>query len=79
MRLPTNRDIDKPPVLGSLAFGVGWGLGGFCPGPALVSMGSGQEKAAVFVVAMLAGMLIYIAADRLIHQPRRDKQAQGRT
>ena len=78
MRLPTNRDIDKPLVLGSLAFGVGWGLGGFCPGPALVSLGSGQEKAAVFVVAMLAGMLVYIAADRLIHQPRREKQAQGR-
>jgi uncharacterized protein len=54
-------------------FGVGWGLAGFCPGPALVSLGSGQIKAAIFVVAMVAGMYIYEAAQRLIHQPATER------
>lgn len=59
MHLPTAQQIDRRLVLGSLAFGVGWGLAGYCPGPAMVSVGMGQEKAIVFVVAMLAGMGIY--------------------
>jgi uncharacterized membrane protein YedE/YeeE len=46
-------------------FGVGWGLAGFCPGPALVSFASGVDQAAVFVAAMLGGMLAYTAAERL--------------
>ena len=71
MHLPTRRDIDARLVAGSLVFGIGWGLGGFCPGPAVVSFASGQIKAAVFVAAMLAGMLLYTAAERLIHRPRR--------
>jgi uncharacterized protein len=71
MHLPQARDIDSRLVGGSLVFGVGWGLAGFCPGPALVSFGAGQEKAAIFVAAMLGGMLIYQAAERLIHEPRR--------
>jgi uncharacterized membrane protein YedE/YeeE len=71
LHLPHNRDIDNRLVGGSLVFGVGWGLAGYCPGPALVSFGSGQEKAAIFVAAMLGGMLIYTAAERLIHEPRR--------
>lgn len=56
MRLPTLRTIDRRLVLGSLTFGVGWGLAGFCPGPALVALGMGQVKAWVFVAAMLGGM-----------------------
>ena len=44
---------------GSLLFGVGWGVAGFCPGPALVSLGSGELKAAVFVGAMLLGMGLF--------------------
>ena len=40
-------------------FGIGWGLAGFCPGPALVAFGAGDDKAAVFVAAMLAGMVLY--------------------
>ena len=71
LHLPHNRDIDNRLVGGSLLFGIGWGLAGFCPGPALVSLGSGQVKAAIFVAAMLGGMLVYTAADRLIHEPRR--------
>ena len=59
MQLPTARDIDKRLVLGSMAFGVGWGLAGFCPGPAIVSMGAGEPKAFVFVLAMLAGMALF--------------------
>ena len=59
MQLPSSRDIDRPLVLGSLAFGAGWGLAGFCPGPGIVSMGAGESKAALFVLAMIAGMLIF--------------------
>jgi len=59
MRLPTSRDIDRRLVVGSLVFGAGWGLAGFCPGPALVSLGAGQDKAVVFVVAMVLGMLAF--------------------
>ncbi|HJY76429.1 MAG TPA: DUF6691 family protein [Burkholderiales bacterium] len=65
MQLPHRRDIDTRLVAGSVVFGIGWGLAGFCPGPALVSFGSGQDKAAVFVAAMLAGMVVYAAAERL--------------
>ena len=64
MRLPTSRDIDKRLVTGSLLFGAGWGLAGFCPGPALVSLGTGNPKAVVFVVAMLAGMALFEVLER---------------
>jgi uncharacterized protein len=70
MHLPTSNDIDRRLVVGGLTFGVGWGLAGFCPGPGLVSMASGQPKALVFVLAMVAGMLAYEWADRVIHRPR---------
>ena len=59
LHLPTRADIDRPLVIGSLLFGAGWGLAGFCPGPAIVSMGAGQPKAAVFVLAMVAGMVVF--------------------
>lgn len=59
MRLPTSRDIDRRLVGGSLLFGIGWGIAGFCPGPALVALGMGEVKALVFVAAMLAGMAIW--------------------
>jgi uncharacterized membrane protein YedE/YeeE len=64
MQLPTARDIDHRLVVGGLVFGAGWGLAGFCPGPAIVSLGAGQPKAALFVLAMLAGMLVYELVDR---------------
>ena len=69
MQLPSRRDIDLRLVLGSVVFGIGWGLAGFCPGPALVSFASGEAKAAVFVAAMLGGMVIYTAAERLFKSP----------
>lgn len=59
MRLPTANDINARLVVGSLVFGAGWGLAGFCPGPALVSLGAGQDKAVVFVLAMIAGMAAF--------------------
>jgi uncharacterized membrane protein YedE/YeeE len=59
MKLPTARAIDRRLVGGSLLFGIGWGLAGFCPGPALVALGLGQAKAAIFVLAMLAGMALF--------------------
>jgi uncharacterized protein len=64
MRLPTRKDLDSRLVLGSLGFGVGWGLAGFCPGPALVALGTAAPKAIVFVAAMLAGMAIYEMIER---------------
>ena len=70
LHLPKANQIDRRLVIGGLLFGAGWGLAGFCPGPGLVSMFSGQPKAFVFVLAMLIGMLLYEAADRFIHQPR---------
>jgi uncharacterized membrane protein YedE/YeeE len=64
MQMPTRRDIDKRLVTGSLFFGAGWGLAGFCPGPALVSVGTGNPKAVVFVLAMLAGMALFEVLER---------------
>ena len=57
--LPTRRAIDTPLVMGAMVFGVGWGLAGLCPGPALTALLSGQRKAFLFVGAMLAGMVVY--------------------
>jgi uncharacterized protein len=56
MQLPATRTIDVRLVGGSLLFGIGWGLAGFCPGPAIVALGAGYVKSGVFVVAMLLGM-----------------------
>ena len=56
---PEMTQIDRPLILGSLMFGMGWGLAGFCPGPALVTMASGNDKALVFVLAMLVGMVLF--------------------
>lgn len=57
--LPTRRDIDRRLVVGSALFGIGWGLGGFCPGPGLVSAASGATGALVFVASMFGGMLYF--------------------
>ncbi len=55
--VPSRRDIDVGLVVGAAIFGVGWGLGGLCPGPALVSAAAGSHTALTFVAAMLVGML----------------------
>jgi uncharacterized membrane protein YedE/YeeE len=59
MQLPSASTLDARLVGGSLVFGIGWGLAGFCPGPAIVALGVGYAKAAVFVVAMLLGMGVF--------------------
>ena len=56
--LPTRRDIDPPLLLGAGLFGIGWGLGGYCPGPALAGIGFGNLETLAFVIAMLAGMVV---------------------
>ena len=63
-QVPSNRKLDKRLVLGALGFGVGWGLAGFCPGPALVALGTGSLKPVVFVAAMLSGMVIFEMLER---------------
>jgi uncharacterized membrane protein YedE/YeeE len=54
--VPTRRDLDPQLIAGAALFGIGWGLGGYCPGPGLVSAASGSTAALAFVGAMLAGM-----------------------
>lgn len=55
--LPTKTRIDRPLIVGSAIFGVGWGMAGFCPGPAIASLSLGLLPAIVFVIAMLVGMV----------------------
>lgn len=57
--IPTNRRIDAPLVVGSALFGLGWGIGGLCPGPAVASLPIGIPQTALFVIAMLVGMTLY--------------------
>ncbi len=56
--LPTRRDIDPPLLMGAGLFGIGWGLGGYCPGPALAGLGFGAPQTFAFVAAMLIGMFV---------------------
>ena len=64
MQLPTAQAIDRRLLLGSLAFGAGWGIAGFCPGPALVSLLTWLPQAWMFAGAMLLGMLVFEALER---------------
>jgi uncharacterized membrane protein YedE/YeeE len=69
MHLPSSNDIDTPLLLGALLFGAGWGLAGFCPGPAIVSMAAGEPQALLFVLAMVAGMVFFELTDTLMRRP----------
>lgn len=55
--LPKAKHVDAPIIVGPAIFGIGWGLGGFCPGPAFTAVGTGSSQAIIFVVAMLVGMV----------------------
>jgi uncharacterized protein len=68
--LPTKRELDLRIVAGPAIFGVGWGLAGFCPGPALTALGFGSRAALIFVAAMLAGMWLARFLSRLPSLPR---------
>lgn len=57
--LPTRRDVDARLIVGAVLFGAGWGLGGYCPGPALTSVASGTMSALLFTGSMLLGMWAY--------------------
>lgn len=66
--VPTSKEITKPLVIGSALFGFGWALGGYCPGPALTSLGAGSRTAAVFVIAMFAGMMLQKMYQRFVNK-----------
>jgi uncharacterized membrane protein YedE/YeeE len=68
IHVPTSNDIDQRLLTGAFVFGIGWGLAGFCPGPAVVALGAGVWQAAVFTAAMLAGMAVH----ELSSQPAQD-------
>jgi uncharacterized membrane protein YedE/YeeE len=72
MRLPAATHIDRRLVLGGMAFGAGWGLAGYCPGPALASLASGGAKPLIFTAAMVAGMALFELLER---RPGRGKPA----
>ena len=59
--LPTRKDIDLPLVAGAAIFGIGWGIGGYCPGPALTAFATLSAEALAFVAAMIAGGLLHNA------------------
>ena len=73
LRLPTITHIDRRLVLGALTFGAGWGLAGFCPGPALASLAYGGMKPLLFCVAMLGGMVIFAILEKTRADAKVDK------
>jgi hypothetical protein len=76
--IPTRIDLDPRLIGGAALFGVGWGLGGFCPGPAIVSLASGAAPVAIFVASMVSGMYLHSFAS-LARQPERRTAGAGLT
>jgi uncharacterized membrane protein YedE/YeeE len=70
--LPTRRDLDARLIAGSAIFGIGWGLGGYCPGPAVTSLATGSLGPLVFVLAMLGGMFAVARLERAVARSRED-------
>lgn len=64
MQLPTRREIDRRLIGGSLLFGIGWGIAGICPGPAVAILLTGHWQVILFVAAMLIGMALFEALER---------------
>jgi uncharacterized membrane protein YedE/YeeE len=79
MTLPSASSLDARLVGGSLVFGIGWGLAGFCPGPGIVALGAGYTKAAVFVAAMLLGMGAFELIQRSRSHTRTDLTSSDAT
>lgn len=65
MSIPTKKDLDVRLIAGSVIFGIGWGLAGYCPGPGIASIAKGNMQPITFVIAMLFGMLIYEAFQKI--------------
>jgi uncharacterized membrane protein YedE/YeeE len=63
-QVPTKTELTPTLVIGAVLFGVGWGLGGFCPGPAMTSLASLQAKPVIFVISMLVGMYLFKFVDK---------------
>jgi hypothetical protein len=75
-QVPTRRDIDTRLLAGSLLFGIGWGIAGLCPGPALAGLSTGLWQFVVFVPAMLAGMVLHDGTGRILDR-RAPAQSDG--
>lgn len=69
--VPTSRSIDARLVFGAVLFGLGWGLVGFCPGPAIASLVTGRWETVLFAMAMIAGMFAYRIAQSRVSAPLR--------
>jgi uncharacterized protein len=68
IQLPKTTGLDKPLIAGAVLFGIGWALAGYCPGPALASLLSGQIPAVIFVISMIAGMVLFTLVRRISNQ-----------
>ena len=64
MQLPAKRELDRRLIGGSLLFGIGWGIAGICPGPAVAILLTGRWQVLLFVAAMLVGMVVFAALER---------------
>ncbi len=56
--IPSRTDLDKPLVIGALLFGIGWGIAGYCPGPAIANLALASQDALIFVASMIAGFYV---------------------
>ena len=70
IKIPTRRDLDGRLLVGAAIFGVGWGLGGYCPGPALASLTSGSWEPIIFVAAMLLGSFASAILDKKVFRQK---------
>ena len=68
-QVPGNRKVDTKLAVGAVLFGIGWGLVGLCPGPAITALSLGETQVYIFVAAMIAGMIGYEAIDRMQAKP----------
>jgi uncharacterized membrane protein YedE/YeeE len=77
IHMPGAAHVDARLVLGSVVFGVGWGLVGYCPGPALTSLGVGGWPTLLFVASMIAGMTVYETVERIASRARPEPRAEA--
>jgi uncharacterized protein len=68
--IPSSRDLDAKLLLGALVFGVGWGLGGFCPGPAIVASVSGHASVLIFVASMVVGIYVHAGLMKFLNSKK---------
>lgn len=61
---PTKTKLDRPLMIGATIFGIGWGLAGYCPGPAIVASAAGSKEALVFLLSMFCGMALFLVYDK---------------